>query len=76
MLHLPALITALHWKFMQAFLNDSAVLLWKDVEKSCVNDCILQCVLSSNLTLQHRLLRKLIPFRFLKMGSLFRQLKR
>ena len=24
MLHLPAFITALHWKFMQAFLNDSA----------------------------------------------------
>ena len=44
MLHLPAFITALHWKFMQAFLNDSAVPLWKDVEKSCVSDCILQCV--------------------------------
>ena len=68
MLHLPAFITALHWKFMQAFLNDSAAPLSKDVEKSCVSDCILQCVLSSNLTLQHRLLRKLIPFRFLKMG--------
>ena len=40
MLHLPTLITALHWKFMQAFSNDSAVLLWKDVEKSCVSDCI------------------------------------
>ena len=53
---------------MQAFLNDSAVPLWKDVEKSWVSDYILQCVLSSNLTLQHRLLRKLIPFRFLKMG--------
>ena len=53
---------------MQAFLNDSAAPLWKDVEKSCVSDCILQCVLSTNLTLQHRLLRKLIPFRFLKMG--------
>ena len=68
MLHLPAFLTALHWKFMQAFLNDSAVPLWKDVEKSCVSDCTLQCVLSSNLTLQHRLLRKLISFRFLKMS--------
>ena len=67
-LHLPAFITASHWKFMQAFLNDSALPLWKDVEKSCVSDCILQRVSSSNLTLQHRLLRKLIPFRFLKMG--------
>ena len=44
MLHLPAFMIALHWKFMQAFLNDLAVSLWKDVEKSCVYDCILQCV--------------------------------
>ena len=68
MLHSPAFITALYWKFMHVFLSDSAVPLWKDVEKPCVSDCILQYVLSSNLTLQHRLLQKLIPFRFLKMG--------
>ena len=68
MLHLPAFITALHWKFMQAFLNESAVPLWKDIEKSCVSDCTLQCVVSSNLTLRHRLLQKVIPFRCLAMG--------
>ena len=36
--------------------------------KSLVLVIVLQCALSSNLTLQHRFLRKLITFRFLKMG--------
>ena len=52
-------------KWINTFLDDNFVSQWKIVE-STVKTPILNCVISSNLNIEHVQIKKLIPFRTLR----------
>ena len=52
-------------KWINTYLDDNFVLQWKIIE-STVKTPILNCVISSNLNIEHVQIKKLIPFRTLR----------
>ena len=56
---------SLKGKWINTFLDDNFVSQWKIV-KSTVKTPILNCVISSNLNIEHVQIKKLIPFRTLR----------
>jgi len=62
-----ALATNIHFNSLLCFI---------DIEKSCISDSVLQFVLRSNLTMNRRVIKQLVPFRFVRvfkpLGRYFR----
>jgi len=70
MLYLPSFVLSFQWKHLSNFLDNRVDSVWKDIENLRINELILKCVMMSNLSMQHRMLKELVTFRYMKIGFL------